>query len=256
MAKKEILHYSSAPVAGDTLTGGKNHKDYCLFENAACDTPLIIPGNAVSSHDLSKIALLSYEAARREMAHELHDNVNPLLCVAKIYLDQLTPATESEVLAKKQVMELISEAIQNVKQVSDTYSIFDRKDSSVVAVVNDLIKKIEKLNLFEIDFLYSSQRVLDKLSCCYKLTIHRIIQEQLNNIIKYSKAKHVCVQLSLNKRHLYLQIADDGVGFDSKRINSGIGLRSMKNRISHLGGKMNIDTACGKGCRITVSFYI
>lgn len=215
-----------------------------------------IPANLPAPRERSQIAILEHETARREMAYELHDSVNPLLCMAKLYLDQLTPITGRDVIAKKQVMELLCSAIQNVKRVSYDYSIFDRMNVAVIPLINDLVNKIEKLNLFKIDFTCSSGTALNKLSCYYKLVIHRIIQEQLNNIIKYSKAKYVSVKLNVCKGQLTLQITDDGMGFEGNRINSGIGFRSITKRIEQLGGNIQIEGIRGKGCRVAVSFFI
>lgn len=255
MTKKADSNHFDTGTQAAAKKATRGHDYHNAFETITdCNEP--IPGAPLSPYDLPKIAILEREAARREMAHELHDSVNPLLCVARIYLEHLSATTDQEIFAKKQALELISSAIENVKQVSYAYSILDRMNSPVSDIIEDLVNRIEKLHLFNIEFTCNARKTLDKLAYCYKLAIHRIIQEQLNNVIKYSKAQSVSVKLGVNKGLLTLKIADDGIGFDPKRINPGVGLRSIAKRIEQLGGTMHIESHIGKGCRLDVSFRV
>lgn len=255
MTKKADVHYPDASTLPMDKKMGRAH-EYRNVLNPGNDNDKPFSQTEINAMDLPQIAMMEHETARQEMAHELHDSVNPLLCVARIYLEHLTPSTEQEITAKKQALELISAAIENVKQVSYGYSVLDRMNSPVAAIINDLVNRIEKLNLFKIEFICNSRRNLDKLAYCHKLAIHRIIQEQLNNIIKYSKAANVCVKLGINKGLLTLKITDDGIGFDPKRINAGVGLRSIAKRMEQLGGTMKIETHIGTGCQLEVSLRV
>ena len=88
--------------------------------------------------------------------------------------------------------------------------------------------------------------------------MYRMIQELLNNIIKYASAKEVLVQLSKNEKNISLTVEDDGIGFDISTIKNkdGIGLMSMQNRIHLLGGKMDIDSAINKGTSINIELPV
>ncbi len=66
--------------------------------------------------------------------------------------------------------------------------------------------------------------------------IYRVVQEQLNNILKHSKAKSASVELSVTDSEIVLLITDDGVGFDTGTGFQGIGLRNIHNRISLYDG--------------------
>ncbi len=210
----------------------------------------------MSAKELCSLSILENEAARTDLAHELHDSVNPLLCVAKLYMEQLLPSTEKDIQAKKQVMELLSSAIQSVKQVSESNSIFQKQDLSVVELIKSFIGKIAALGTVAISSSFSGIGQLNSLHSSYKLTIYRIIQEQLNNIMKYSKAKNVRIQVMALRNKLVLKISDDGVGFDLKKIKTGIGIVSMERRIQQLGGVFELDSSYGHGCRIVVSFNL
>ncbi len=90
-----------------------------------------------------------------------------------------------------------------------------------------------------------------------EITIYRIVQESLNNVAKHAKAKNVVISLKREITRITGFIQDDGKGFDINKIFKGsgekhIGLLSMKERISILGGTFKIQSGNGKGTRINI----
>ncbi len=85
------------------------------------------------------------------------------------------------------------------------------------------------------------------------LTIYRIIQEQLNNILKHANAQHVFIEISNTVQHLSLIIRDDGDGFDPNDKRRGIGITNMITRAENMNGKLQLQTAPGKGCVLAVT---
>jgi two-component system, NarL family, sensor kinase len=88
------------------------------------------------------------------------------------------------------------------------------------------------------------------------LTIYRIVQEQLTNIIKYAKASIVDVKLEHVKGMVQLLINDNGVGFDTSQKTNGIGLTNMRSRAAILGGNVEIESLLNKGTTVTVQFPV
>lgn len=86
-----------------------------------------------------------------------------------------------------------------------------------------------------------------------KLAFYRIIQEQVNNILKYAKAKNVTIKIEEIDNQFILIIKDDGIGFHAGKISKGIGLKNIESRCNLLGGKMDLMTAPGHGCQVKVS---
>jgi signal transduction histidine kinase len=72
--------------------------------------------------------------------------------------------------------------------------------------------------------------------------IYRIVQEAMNNIIKHAKAKQVLIQLSETDDQYHIIIEDDGVGLDTASENSGLGLKSIRSRVEHLQGELDISS--------------
>ena len=87
-----------------------------------------------------------------------------------------------------------------------------------------------------------------------QLTIYRIVQEQLNNTLKYSNARNVDLSLVQTKHSLELMVKDDGVGFDTAKIKNGVGLKNIHTRVEIHNGKIILESAPGKGCVLIVTF--
>jgi two-component system sensor histidine kinase UhpB len=85
-----------------------------------------------------------------------------------------------------------------------------------------------------------------------KLTCYRIVQVQLSNIIKHSRAKNASIGLRKSES-LVLTITDDGVGFHPGAKTTGIGLRNIRNRVGYYNGVVDIDSEPGKGCSLTIT---
>jgi two-component system sensor histidine kinase UhpB len=84
-----------------------------------------------------------------------------------------------------------------------------------------------------------------------KLTCYRIVQVQLNNIIKHAHAQAAVIRLKRD-RNLELTIHDDGIGFNPEKKTAGIGLRNIRNRVGFYNGEVAITSSPGKGCTLSV----
>jgi signal transduction histidine kinase len=86
--------------------------------------------------------------------------------------------------------------------------------------------------------------------------VFRVIQEALNNTIKYAQATAVQISIKVKNDNLELLIADDGKGFELNSIKKGAGLKNIQNRVYLTGGSLVIDSAPDKGCKISINFPI
>jgi len=83
-----------------------------------------------------------------------------------------------------------------------------------------------------------------------KLTAYRIIQEQIRNIVKHSRAGKAVISLQRENENLVLRIEDDGIGFDDRQTWNGLGLINISNRVEAHKGIMRIQSSPSKGCVI------
>lgn len=101
----------------------------------------------------------------------------------------------------------------------------------------------------QVDFRVRGERAV---SYEIERTFFRIAQEALSNIVRHSNAKQVVITLAYTPTSVAMNIADDGQGFIPAQTESGVGLRSMRERAGLLGGSLTIRSAPGKGALISV----
>jgi signal transduction histidine kinase len=128
-------------------------------------------------------------------------------------------------------------------------------DLGLIDSINDLIESINLTRKLQVSLI--ADRKLESLLCKnYKLTAFRIIQEALNNAIKYAKAVTAEISLKLYGNNMMIIIKDDGVGFDPASVKMGAGLKNIQNRVYLVNGTCSIQTSPGKGCKIIINFPI
>jgi two-component system sensor histidine kinase UhpB len=94
------------------------------------------------------------------------------------------------------------------------------------------------------------------LSGSKKITLFRILQEQLKNIIGHSKATTTQISLQNVNDTAVLTITDNGKGFDPHHTRQGIGLTNIHERTQFYNGTVDITSAAGKGCTLTITIPV
>ncbi len=116
-----------------------------------------------------------------------------------------------------------------------------------------MIHDIQQVNKLQI---FTHWKNLDETLLCekMKLNVFRIIQEQLNNILKHANATIVEIELTQPNQGLRLRIKDDGVGFDTSQKREGVGLQNIVSRTNLFNGEVIIQSKPSKGCELLVTF--
>jgi signal transduction histidine kinase len=86
------------------------------------------------------------------------------------------------------------------------------------------------------------------------LTIYRVVQEALNNIIIHAEATEINFQLLQSDKEITMMIEDNGKGFDIGELENkhGIGLRNIRSRVENIGGKLHLDSVISRGTIVTI----
>ncbi|MGB3642468.1 MAG: ATP-binding protein [Rivularia sp. (in: cyanobacteria)] len=121
------------------------------------------------------------------------------------------------------------------------------KGKSLELAIQDLFNEFKLQLKIKPEF---DLQVSQILSPEINLTTYRIIQEALTNISKHSNADLVIIEIKTIDNSLYLNIQDNGVGFNPKQNTTGFGLQSMRDRANALGGKFYLNSKPGEGCSI------
>ncbi|RYZ20644.1 MAG: PAS domain S-box protein, partial [Chitinophagaceae bacterium] len=201
---------------------------------------------------LTQATIDSSEQQRTEIGKELHDNIGQQLTTIKLYLD-LAKATADE-----ETLEMVALANRNISDVINDIRALCRSlipstlgDLGLEESINDLVYTITRTQHLRIRFS-SDGFDEDSVPDNRKLMFFRILQEQLNNIVKHARASRVDITLGRDGSAAFLRVTDDGTGFDPTSVRRGLGLTNMGNRAEMFGGTVRIDSAPGKGCTLMV----
>ncbi len=146
---------------------------------------------------IAEAILRAQEQERTRIGHELHDNVNQILFTSKLYLDLIKTTTAEEKDIKEKTQSFILLAIEEIRKLSKELVTPQLKENGLIRCINELIEQLDIVDPFQIRFLPSDEEMIESLDFNIKVTLFRIIQEQIKNIIKYSQAKNVVLQLSI-----------------------------------------------------------
>lgn len=194
------------------------------------------------------------EREREIIGRELHDNVNQVLTTVKLYLEMAISHKEAREELLPKSMQYVTESINEIRNLSRDLSAPTLGTKSLVDSVAALIETVQSSGRLRIHFDHAA--FADHLTIDQTLAIYRIVQEQLNNIIKHARATTVAVSLSQTKSGTLLSIRDNGQGFDPLAQRNGIGLNNMVSRARVFEGDVKITSEKGKGCLVEVSLPV
>jgi PAS domain S-box-containing protein len=215
---------------------------------------LLVTEKLERQKEISETVIRVQEKERTRIGHEMHDNVNQILSTVKLFVDMIVPADRDGAELKKKSVEYLLSAIEEIRKLSKELVVPKLKSEKLVDSIRNILDDILISGVMDIRFTYDHENEL--LSPGKKVTIFRIVQEQLKNILKYSRAKKAEILMQTKGNELQLVIKDNGVGFDPKQITRGIGLSNIHDRVRFYNGTVDIQSAPGKGCLLTVTLPV
>jgi signal transduction histidine kinase len=202
---------------------------------------------------LGKATVQGQEKERAEIGKELHDNINQMLSVIRMYLSlHLEGEDDGSPDLLEQSLFLVDNCIGEIRKISQALIPPPFKEDGLIAAIEVLIERISMAKPFAIHFNHAGF-LEDDIDENEQLTIYRIIQEQLNNIIKHAGATKVEIELNEKDNRIFLDITDDGCGFDPHTKTSGVGISNMLSRVRLFDGDLRIISGHGVGCTLKVS---
>lgn len=204
--------------------------------------------------ELSETVIRAQEKERTRIGHELHDNVNQILSTVKLFVDLIKPTGDEDKQMKAKSLEYLVSAIQEIRALSKELVAPQLRRDTLIESIWALINDVHQTHSMKIKFVHDHET--EKLSYDKKVTLFRIVQEQIKNILKYSKATQVDIILQARNGTLQLLIKDNGIGFDPAQTHNGIGLSNIHDRTRFYHGKAAIESAPGKGCTLKVELPV
>lgn len=207
----------------------------------------------------SVLILEGQEEERKRIAMDIHDGIGQMLTSLKFQIESIN-LKEKEKAAQKieEIQQLIREVIKEVRKVTFNLKPTVLGDYGLQAALNVFVQEIGKLT--DIKLVYRTSGETERLPQKTENNIFRIIQEAINNAIKYSEAKFIAIDLHQSDNDLVITVKDEGKGFDIKlvearnmNIDSGRGFFNMYERTEYINGTLSINSVPGKGTTVTLT---
>ena len=205
---------------------------------------------------------IAEEKERRVIAADLHDNVGHSLALARMQMNSILESESKleRTLLVKDISNIMLQALQETRSLMFDLSSPSMNEIGLSAAISewldDQIVNRYGLKTEFIDTIEDEHRIT--LDENVRALLFRNVRELLTNVVKHARAKNVSVQLKEKAHEVHISIEDDGVGFDTdtdyttKDVVSGFGLFSIQERMTDLGGAVDIQSAPGKGCRVVL----
>ncbi len=192
---------------------------------------------------------------KKRVAQELHDGVLGRMFGVRMNLDSLNKLNdENASVQRTNYLTELKNIEQDIREISHD---LNREKSELinnfVAILENLFEDQKKTFKTKLVSNIDSTIKWETVSNAVKINLYRIIQESLQNINKYANANIINVEFKKQGNNLFLEIKDDGIGFDINKAKKGIGLQNMFSRINECKGTFAIESKKGEGTIITVT---
>jgi two-component system NarL family sensor kinase len=200
------------------------------------------------------------EAERGRVALELHDNITQLLCAVLIRCQTLAnklPSRDGPLKREAvKLREMLGQIAEEVERISRNLRPSVLDELGLVAVLRDTSTEFAERT--DLSLKLACAQLTVRLPSDAELALYRILQEALKNVEKHARARHVTVCLREQAAFVQLVIQDDGIGFDpdhhpdGRKGNGGLGLLSMRERATYVGGALKVKSVHRAGTVIEV----
>lgn len=211
--------------------------------------------------ELSRKLVDSQEKERKAIARELHDSIGANLTAIKYALEEQRIRSErgedpSGYITLKEIIAMVKETIEEIQRIQRDLRPSVLDDMGLIAAVRWACRKAQEVySTVEIETCIDLEE--EDFPEHLKIAVYRILQEALNNALKYSHTQDLKVSLKKEDTRLELRVQDNGRGFHlegdhplSGEAGSGMGLSNMKERAELTGGFLEIQTKEGQGTTV------
>lgn len=201
--------------------------------------------------------LATQEEERKRIAAHLHDDIGSKLGVLHLTFHRLRRTEPSHIGYGPMCDEidgLIANTLDSARRISHELLPPTLEDFGLSTAIEELCEQVRKTGTLDITF----ERHLERAEigdADTELNLFRIVQEMLNNTLKYAKASQVNIRLARENDQKKLTYRDNGQGFDPAVLErKGLGMRNLESRAKIIGGSFSLKTAVGRGFEAEVSF--
>lgn len=213
--------------------------------------------------DLMRSSQVALNSAREEeqnrISRELHDNVMNKLYGTRLQLGMLNSPTIPDVEVKRleqiDVLQTIEQDIRAISHDLHTDVVASHFDYPVL--LKQCVQQLSATTQTNLHLDCAAGIDWEAVSGLVKITLYRMVQEALSNVVKYAAATDCHITIGQpDASTLFLTVSDTGKGFDLATASSGIGLKNMRDRARLVKADFRIESVIGQGTRIECKFVI
>ncbi len=203
-----------------------------------------------------KASMKGEEKERARIARELHDGIAGMITAVKMNFTavQNTHTFLRDTAQFHDAMQLLEETAHEIRHTAHNLTPEILIQHELQDAIDLFCRQVQKSSGLDISFLaYGS---FDHLEGDFKLSVYRITQELINNVIKHAQATHAIVQLSRHGNIFGLTVEDDGIGMEIGNHKNGIGMQHLQSRVKSLNGRLTVEASTGSGTTVYIEFSV
>lgn len=198
--------------------------------------------------------ILAQERERTLISRELHDNVNQVLTAVKLQLETASVNSMPPQETLERCIVFLNNSISEIRKLSKMLSAPTLGSATLADCIQDLCSELNKQH--DLEIVVEAKEYVKRLPADKELALYRIFQEQLDNVLQHAQATKVHIVLRQNKNKVLFSVEDNGIGFNMKAARKGLGINNIISRVKVLRGKLDIEAAPGKGCKMEINFTV
>jgi len=255
-----VLLYGSMGVLGVLITQRTELSAYSqaeqeILESFATHAAIAIENSSLYRQAQERAAV----EERRRLARELHDSVAQLLYSMILMNSGWEKMAKENRLSSpadafKQLGAINLQALKEMRLLIHHLRPSNLEEMGLVDALRHRLETVEQRAGIKAQLEVNGE--IPPIPVYIEDELYAIAQEALNNSLRHSSASKVTVEINLVENELILLVQDNGVGFDPGKVRPGIGLGSMKERASKIGGEIEINGQLGQGTTIKVKVEI
>ncbi len=197
---------------------------------------------------------------RLRISRDLHDNIGAQLSFIISSIDNLKYASKETSDEFKNKLSYISEfTLATIDQLRDTIWAMNKDEISIIDLQSRTLAFIEKAKVArqQVKFTFDNEVTNTiQFTAIEGMHLFRVIQEAVNNALKYAEASLVTVHFKEENNQLIFSVKDNGIGFEKESVQLGNGLYNMQKRMDEINAHIDIDSIPNKGTEISVKYHI
>ena len=206
--------------------------------------------------ELIEARLQAEDQQRSVIGRDLHDGVGQMLAYIGMYVGMIKSKGTLEATEFNELEKALQNTLEQVRTLSRTLAPPALQDLGLRDSIRELIASYAILQQPKFHLKLYSQREDYNLSVEKKMVVYRILQELLNNTFKYAEANNVSINIYFRGKKLHMDYTDDGRGYNPETISKGVGLDSMRSRITYYKGSIELESSPGNGSKAFITLPI